>query len=178
MLRMVAKPRRAWIYVLSVAALLLPAAGIAYLGAVSYRDERGAIAAQDEAQRQAAIAVAGRISQEIDAALGAVERAAGIESETGRAKVSAPLAQYWFWIDADAKLRVPRAAPAGIEVVGALDRGAPCAAGGRLEDCVRELSTRQSRVARLHQAQQAEACRGDGCSGAWAVKSLNCLILC
>ena len=33
---------RAWVYVLSVAALLVPAGGIAYLGAVSYRDERGA----------------------------------------------------------------------------------------------------------------------------------------
>jgi len=168
MLSLVVKPRRAWIYVLSVAALLVPAAGIAYLGAVSYRDERGAIAAQDERQRQAAVAIAGRISHEVEASLGAVERATAIEVETGHAAVNTPLARHWFWIDGDQRLRVPRAAPAAIEVDGALDRGAPCAAGGRLEDCVRELSTRQSRVARLHQAQQAEACRGDACGAAWA----------
>ena len=65
-------------------------------------------------------------------------------------------------------MRVPRAAPTRIELGGGLDRGAPCAAGGRLEDCVRELSTRQARVARLHAAQRAEACRGDGCAAAWA----------
>ena len=164
----VVKPRRAWIYVFSVAALLLPAAGIAYLGAVSYRDERGAIAAQDERQRLAAVAIAGRIGHAIEASLDAVERQAAIEVEAGHAAIDAPLARHWFWIDADQKLRVPRAAPAAIEVDGALDRGAPCAAGSRLEDCVRELSTRQSRVARLHQAQQAEACRGDGCAAAWA----------
>ncbi len=162
------KPRRAWIYVLSVAALLVPAGGIAYLGAVSYRDERGAIAAQDEAQVQAATAIARRISHEIEAALDAVERATAIEVETGRAANNAPLARHWFWIDADSKMRVPRAVPPAVEVDGALDRGAPCAAGSRLEDCVRELSTRQSRVARLHQAQQDEACRGDTCAAAWA----------
>src|SRR5262245_33193257 len=51
MLAMV-RSRRAWVYVLSVAALLVPAGGIAYLGAVSYRDERGAVSAQNERQRQ------------------------------------------------------------------------------------------------------------------------------
>lgn len=168
MLWMVIVRRRAWIYVLSVAALLLPAGGIAYLGAVSYRDERGAIAAQDERQRQAAVAIADRISGEIDEALDAVERATAVEVDTGQATVDAPLARHWFWIDADQRMRVPRSAPPSIELGGALDRGAPCAAGGRLEDCVRELSTRQSRVARLHAAQRAEACRGDGCPTSWA----------
>ncbi|HEX4453774.1 MAG TPA: hypothetical protein VH143_23045, partial [Kofleriaceae bacterium] len=56
-----ARSRRAWIYVLSVLALLVPAAGIAYLGAVSYRDERGAVAAQIDRQDQLARAAVQRI---------------------------------------------------------------------------------------------------------------------
>jgi hypothetical protein len=41
------RSRRAWVNVGSLLALLVPAAGIAYLGAVSYRDERGAASAQN-----------------------------------------------------------------------------------------------------------------------------------
>jgi signal transduction histidine kinase len=161
MLSMV-RSRRAWIYVLSVAALLVPAGGIAYLGAVSYRDERGAIAAQDERQRQAAIAIANRITRGIEGALDATERATTVEVETGHATVESPLATHWFWIDAEQRMRVPRTAPASVDRVGPLDRGGGCASG-RLEDCVKELSTRQTRVAKLHAAQKAEACHGDGC---------------
>lgn len=167
MLGMVVKPRRAWIYVLSVAALLVPAGGIAYLGAVSYRDERGAIAAQDERQRLAATGVADRISRAIEDALDAVEHATTLETEAGRATVNAPLARYWFWIDPDGRMRVPRPVPAAVELGGALDRGAPCAPGSPLEDCVRELATRQTRVTRLQAAQRAEACRGDACAASW-----------
>jgi signal transduction histidine kinase len=151
---------RAWLYVLSIAALVVPAAGIAYLGAVSYRDERGAVSAQNERQRQAALGIARRISRAIDEAFGDVERAVMGGTAPGA------LAQYWFWIDAGGRLRVPRSAPA-IELAGALvgdlvgdvgglGRGAGCS-GGRLEDCVHELSTRQARIARLHAAQRAEA---------------------
>ena len=167
MLGMVVKPRRAWIYVLSVAALLVPAGGIAYLGAVSYRDERGAIAAQDERQTQAAMGIAGRISGAIVDALDAVEHATTLETETGRATVNAPLARYWFWVDPDGRMRVPHPVPAAIELGGALDRGAPCAPGSPLEDCVRELATRQTRVTRLQTAQRAEGCRGDACAASW-----------
>ena len=152
MLGMVVKPRRAWIYVLSVAALLVPAGGIAYLGAVSYRDERGAIAAQDERQTQAATGIANRISRSIEDTLDAVEHATTLETENGRATVNAPLARYWFWIDPDGRMRVPHPVPAAVELGGALDRGAPCAPGSPLEDCVRELATRQTRVTRLQTA--------------------------
>lgn len=167
---MTLKPRRAWIYVLSVAALLVPAGGIAYLGAVSYRDERGAIAAQDERQREAAVAIGDRIGQRIEAALDAVDRAANASSglEPGRPRVDSPLAQHWFWIDPSSRVRYPRPVPAQVELAGALDRGAPCAPGSQqLEDCVRELTTRKTRVARLHAAQRAEACRGDACAASW-----------
>ncbi len=148
---------RAWIYILSVAALLVPAGGIAYLGAVSYRDERGAVDAQLERQRQAALRIAARIDHAIEDALDASERAG-----TG-APPADPLARYRFWIDADQRIRVPRAAVLdAAPLPGSLDRTAACASG-RLEDCVRELATRDGRVARLRAAQRAEACRGDAC---------------
>ncbi|HEX8115591.1 MAG TPA: hypothetical protein VF516_48030, partial [Kofleriaceae bacterium] len=68
------RSRRAWIYVLSLAALVVPAGGIAYLGAVSYRNERGAVSAQNERQHQAALGIASRISRAIEDALDATER--------------------------------------------------------------------------------------------------------
>ena len=158
------RPRRAWIYALTITALLVPAGGIAYLGAVSYRDERGAIAAQDARQRQAALAIGSRITRAIDEALDAIDRATAVEADTATAPtVAVPLGEHWFWIDADQRMRVPRTGGEATSSVGSLDRGAPCAAGARLEDCVRELSTRQTRVARLHEAQRAESCKGDAC---------------
>ncbi|HEX2685657.1 MAG TPA: HAMP domain-containing sensor histidine kinase [Kofleriaceae bacterium] len=146
------RARRAWVYVLTIAALIVPAAGIAYLGAVSYRNERGAVSAQNERQRQAALGIASRISRAIDEAFDATERAVA----TGTRGVAAPLARYWFWIDAEQHLRVPQYALPTVELGGGLERGAGCA-GGRLEDCVHELSTRRSRIARLSAAQRAEA---------------------
>ncbi|HUJ62917.1 MAG TPA: HAMP domain-containing sensor histidine kinase [Kofleriaceae bacterium] len=147
------RSRRAWIYVLSVLALLVPAAGIAYLGAVSYRDEKGAVSAQSERQRQAALAIAARIDRAIERALDAVDRGAPDTAGLGR---------YEFSIDATGQLRAPRAAPHPGPEPGAIDR-TPCT--GRLEDCVRELATRQGRLARLHAAQRAEACPTDACAG-------------
>jgi len=156
------RSRRAWVYVLSVAALLAPVCGIVYLGAVSYRDERGAVDAQVERQYAAARDVAHRIEVAIDAAFEQIDRA------TASVAVSSPLATYWFWIDRDHQLRVPSPAPVVVgDTGGSFDRGAPCSAG-RIEDCVRELSTRPTRLARLRDAQRAEACRGDGCAAQWA----------
>ncbi|HZJ64667.1 MAG TPA: hypothetical protein VFD36_14215, partial [Kofleriaceae bacterium] len=145
------RSRRAWLYVLSVAALFVPAGGIAYLGAVSYRDERGVVSAQSERQRQAALGIASRISRAIDDALDETERAV----VAGGRAVRAPLARHWFWVDGEQRLRVPHSAPPASELGGGLER-AGCA-GGRLEDCVHELATRQSRIARLSAAQRAEA---------------------
>jgi signal transduction histidine kinase len=138
-----------------VLALLAPAAGIAYLGAVSYRDEKGAVSAQQERQRQAALAIAGRIDRAIGDALDAVDRTI----DSGGTNVDAPLARFWFWIDADGQLRRPRIVPP-IEPAVSLERGSACAGG--LEECVRELTTRQGRLAKLHAAQAAEG------AGQWA----------
>ena len=164
----VMRSRRIWIYVLSVAAVLVPAAGIAYLGAVSYRDERGAVSAQNESQRQAAQAIAARIDRALVEALDDVERVVtvGAREDAGSTPAS-PLARYWFWIDDQQKLRVPRAAPstmgqpATAGLGEALDRGVGCASG-RLDDCERELRTRTKRAALLRGARNAEA------NGTWA----------
>ncbi len=147
------RSRRAWIYVLSVLALLVPAGGIAYLGAVSYRDEKGAVSAQIERQSQAAAAIAARIEHAIDDALDALDRGHG----------APPLARFAFSIDADGRLRTPRPlAPVGPQP--ALDESHGGACSGRLEDCVRALSTRQGRIAKLRAAERAEACTGDACA--------------
>jgi two-component system, OmpR family, phosphate regulon sensor histidine kinase PhoR len=153
MLAMV-RSRRAWIYVLSLAALVVPAGGIAYLGAVSYRNERGAVSAQNERQHQAALGVASRISRAIEDALDATDRAAAAGG-----RPAAALARYWFWIEAG-QLRAPRGAPPAGELGGGLERSAGCAFGP-LEDCVHELVTRQARIVRLHAAERAEA------AGSW-----------
>lgn len=160
------RPRRAWIYALTITALLVPAGGIAYLGAVSYRDERGAIAAQGARQQEVAKGIANRITGAIDETLDAIERATAVEAQNTAvpATVAMPLGQHWFWIDADQHMRVPRSGGESTNASASIDRGAPCAAGARLEDCVRELSTRQSRIARLHTAQRAETCKGDACA--------------
>ncbi len=154
-----AKHPRAWVYVLSVAALLVPAGGIAYLGAVSYRDEKGAVSDQVEHQRQTAQAIASRIDHAIVDALDEVEHAVAAgerDNSADRAQTKLPLTRYWFWIDNAQKLRVPRAAPATIELGEALDRGIGCASG-RLEECERELRTRTKRATLLRGARSAEA---------------------
>jgi signal transduction histidine kinase len=157
------RSRRAWIYVLSVLALLVPAGGIAYLGAFSYSDDRGAVSAQTERQSKAAQAIAERIATQIDAAFSEIE-ATLQKKNVPRGPLAAPLGRYWFWIDPEGHMRVPRApAPAVFE--GAAFERVPCS--GRLEDCVRESTTRQVRLAKLQAALRAEACRGDGCADKW-----------
>src|SRR5690349_14009822 len=98
----VLRSRRAWVYVLSVAALLVPAGGIAYLGVASYRDEKGAVSAQIERQRQGAQVIADRIDRGIEDALDEVERAVTVgerDNSADRMQTTSPLARYWFWID-------------------------------------------------------------------------------
>src|SRR5512132_815871 len=94
------RSRRAWIYVLSVLALLVPAGGIAYLGAFSYSDDQGAVSAQREAQKDTAIAITNRISRSIEDALDAIDRAVSAK-QLARGPLTPPLARYWFWIDPD-----------------------------------------------------------------------------
>jgi two-component system, OmpR family, phosphate regulon sensor histidine kinase PhoR len=136
--------------VLSVLALLVPAGGIAYLGAVSYDDEHGAVQAQRERNRQAAKGIVARIERAIEDALDTADRAAvsGATSEAG-----AGLARYWFWIEADGHIRVPRAAPVVPEAERAIDRPV----SGKAADYLQELSRRLDRATKLRAAQRAEA---------------------
>ncbi len=144
---------RVWIYVLSVAALLVPAGGIAYLGAVSYRDDRGAVRALQDNQQQVALAVADQLHRGIDDALDAVERATALDHP---AEVTVPLARYWFWIDEDQRLRVPRVVPASLEIGGSSER-AKCEGATLSDVCIREELTRDERGSHLSAAQRAEA---------------------
>jgi two-component system phosphate regulon sensor histidine kinase PhoR len=145
--------------VLSVLALLVPAGGIAYLGAVSYRDEQTAVGEQNALQERAAKTTAEQIDRAIGEALAAVDRAASGDRfpSTGGGLAGAPLARYWFWLDPDGKIRVPRASsPRAAEPGGdrAADRNAPV---GPVDDYLRELSRRQERAALLRAAQRTEA---------------------
>ena len=158
----VVRSRRAWVYVLSLLALLVPAGGIAYLGAFSYRDDMGAVSAQQQRQKEAAVAIAARIAASAGEAIAAVDAAVS-SKEVPRGPRAAPLARHWFWISADGRVLVPRAAPP-VELESGLDRP-PCS--GRLEECVRESTTRQARLTRLQAALRAESCRGEGCTKEW-----------
>jgi len=140
--------------VLSVLALLVPAGGIAYLGAFSYQNDRGAVSAQTESQKQAALAIGGRIERAIEEAFSAIDGATS-RTPVPRAALGPPLAQHWFWIDTNGRIIVPRAAPPPELALGS-DR-TPCS--DRLEDCVRESTKRQARLAKLNAAMRAEACR-------------------
>jgi signal transduction histidine kinase len=146
------RSRRVSIYVVSVAALLVPAGGIAYLGAVSYRDERGAVSAQNARQREAALALVSRIDRAISLALDAAERA--IEAGAPAWPAGEGLGRYWFWIDAERRLRVPRGAPAP-ELSGGLARGG--CPGLPVDECARETEKRSAHMTRLRAAQRAEA---------------------
>lgn len=153
---------------LSLLALLVPAGGIAYLGAVSYRDQKGAVAAQIDRQHGAAMAIVARINRSIGDALDAVDRTvtAG-HGPPGLAPLPG-LGRYWFWLDVAGRIRVPRTAPVGLVAsvasVADLAVDRPASPNGRIEDYVRELARRQDRAARLRAAQRAEACREGGCA--------------
>ncbi len=151
---------------LSVLALLVPAGGIAYLGAVSYRDEHDAVTSQIDRQDRAAQATVQQIDRAIEGALAAVDRAA---SGDRAALADAPLARYWFWLDADGRIREPRSSLPEIASDDGVDRGANRNAPvGPVDDYLRELSRRQDRAVKLRAAQRSEACRGDACTAAWA----------
>ncbi|MCX5743861.1 MAG: HAMP domain-containing sensor histidine kinase [Proteobacteria bacterium] len=109
--------------------------------------------AQNERQRQAALGVVARVEVAIGEGLATVNRTTTLPVPPtwvgGRG-----LARYWFWIERDGHLRVPRGVPR--TEVGSIDRAAACGSG--LEECVRELSTRQARLRKLSAARKAELC--------------------
>ncbi|MCE9575030.1 MAG: hypothetical protein K8W52_17905, partial [Deltaproteobacteria bacterium] len=136
--------RRALVWVLSIAAVLAPAGGIAYLGAVSYRDERGAVAARLATQRDAALRLAASVEARVARAL-------------DPATTDEPLATDRFRLGADGGLLAPRADPlGGAEPTDAAQgRSEGCTARG-LESCIRELRGEEQRAAQLDAARRAE----------------------
>jgi two-component system phosphate regulon sensor histidine kinase PhoR len=98
-----ARPR-ARIWILSVAAVLLPAAGIAYLGAQAYGGERGAVAQRIGHHQAAARDLAAWLEAELARTLAAVER--GDEA-------APPLATYAFRIAPNGNLVAPDPTPFG-----------------------------------------------------------------
>jgi signal transduction histidine kinase len=120
---MKAGSRRALVGVLSIAAVLLPAAGIAYLGAVSYREERGLVAARLDEQARAAQQVAAAVEDEIAHALDRVADtlASGNPAAREALRRDLPLAAFPFHLSGG-KLRFPaeeplRAPPSGDDLL-------------------------------------------------------------
>jgi signal transduction histidine kinase len=169
MLGAVRASRRALIGGLSV---LLPAAGIAYLGAVSYTEERGILAARLEEQRAAARSVAESVEAEIASSLDQV--ASLFSSTDGRPSpparqalaVANPLAERPFLIGRGGMLVFPAARPLrSIYPAAAPDRilatQRPCPERGLLS-CVKAMRAARKRQADLAEARRLEmrACLG------------------
>ncbi len=165
--------RRALVGGLSV---LLPAAGIAYLGAVSYQEDRGIVAARVDEQFRAAERVATSVEARLEAAL---DREAAMFVATGGHPAPAdldalateePLAARPFLVSRAGRPVFPAARP--LRAAGpapASDRlltrqSPPCPERGLLS-CVRALRDERRRNEQLARARRAEldACDGSEC---------------
>ncbi len=152
--------RRALLGVLSVGAVLVPAVAIAYLGAVSYREDRGIVAAQVEEHFRAASDMARGVEGELSEAL---EKAARAWEHGGKAALSAAEATD------GAGPRAFAIAPSGELVHPAPDpfrapgrRQEPIRTGveqpclGALAACMKQLRAAELRVQQLDSARQLE----------------------
>ncbi len=155
--------RRALWGALSIAAVLLPAAGIAYLGAVSYRADRSLVAAKLDEQFRAAQAIAAAVERELEAALTAVDGVLEPGIRPSPAALAAlrdshPLAASPFRIGGDGRLQFPfadalRLSPAREPFLSRAPRSCPERGFDR---CVRELVASRRRAAQLVEARRAE----------------------
>lgn len=157
-------PRRALVGLLSV---LLPAGGIAYLGAVSYQEDRGLVAARIDEQFRAAQAAARAVDRELERTLDGIEGAlAGADAPPDPDRLAAlvadvPLAARPLLIDARGVLVYPAADPLRGRVgPGAADRllarqRRPCPQR-ELVACVRAMRRVDQRQRQLAVARQRE----------------------
>jgi signal transduction histidine kinase len=166
---------RAFFAVLSV---LLPAAGIAYLGAVSYREDRGRVAERLAIQIRAADSIATTVSGRVERAMEAVAltfRSADEGRPTARAlhalQESYPLAAAPFYIDRSGKLRFPSPDPLGSLAEhpqeDLLRRDTRTCPERGFAACVRAVRAGRRRIRQLQQARRLElkACTGKrGCT--------------
>jgi signal transduction histidine kinase len=169
--------QRALVWVVSIAAVLVPAAGLAYLGAVSYRDDRGAVAERLDDQNRRAHAIARQIEQQLGQAVDDVAAIAAVspqldELDAALAALAAgePLAAEPFVLAGDGALIWPPPAALGDTTADLLARAEPCPGGG-LETCLREIRTQERRARTLDDARRAElaACPDGACRGGEAL---------
>lgn len=164
-----------WRAFLAVVSVLLPAAGIAYLGAVSYRDDRGRVAEHLAEQIRAADAVAETVTSEVARTLDAVALTFGSATDgrpTPKAlralRDSYPLAASPFHIDAGGALRFPSPHPLRSRVRDPGRRGVladtrACPERG-FAACVRSVRAARRRIRQLDAARRLEikACTPKG----------------
>jgi|GEM_PF-1572824 len=159
---------------LSLGAVLVPAAGLAYLGAVSYRADRGVVAAQLEANQGAAQAVANDVDRRLRAALDAVADLFD-DVDAQPVPLSAvrllqqvhPLAQHPFRVSPDGRLRSALADPVAADT-DFVALGPELIAGARscpergFAACVRAVRAARRRQRQLEAARRLELalCRG------------------
>ena len=153
--------QRALVWVVSIAAVLAPAAGLAYLGAVSYRDDRGALAKRLEEQNRRAAEIARRIEERLRGAVDAVAAADGADELTAIERGA--LGAEPFVVDRGDLVWPPEAA-LGDASGDLFARSDPCSSRG-LESCLREIRTQERRARELDDARRAEllACPDGAC---------------
>src|SRR5262245_33466916 len=159
--------RRALVGVLSIGAVLVPAVAIAYLGAVSYREDRGLVAAKVEEQFRTAWDVAQRLERELSAALDAAHAvyATGGAAALALMPTERGLAAPAFVVDDAGDLATPASNPLQRPGPRATPRRprAPKPCLGGLASCMQRLRSSELRTQQLELARQLEL--GD-CSAA------------
>ena len=158
--------RRAVVATVSVLSVLLPAAGLAYVGAVSYREDRGIVAARLEKQASAASQVAAYVESALATTVTRVattfERAS-TPGDAMRARAAlehgVPLAEQPFVIGRDAEMQYPSRNPLGRKVAAVLPRQTepPC----RRMACIKELRAKDKRAQLLQRAAISEFACGE-----------------
>ena len=165
--------QRALVWVVSIAAVLVPAAGLAYLGAVSYRDDRGAVAERLDDQNRRAHAIARQIEDQLRQAVDDVAAIAAVSPQLDELDgaltalaAGEPLAAEPFVLTPDGALIWPPPAALGDATADLLARVEPCPGRG-LDRCLREIRTQEKRARQLDDARRAElaACRDGACRG-------------
>jgi signal transduction histidine kinase len=156
-------PRRALLGVLSIAFVLLPATGIAYLGAVSYRDDRGLVAAKLDEQFRAAVTLAASLEVELtrtlDAVAGTLVSARPTPADLAALRQQYSLAALPFRIGRDGRLEYPapeplrRRGPATSDFLSRAPRTCP---ERGFDTCIRALRTARRRAGQLDEARRHE----------------------
>ncbi|MCG8419660.1 MAG: HAMP domain-containing histidine kinase [Proteobacteria bacterium] len=154
---------RAAVGLLSIAAVLLPAGGIAYLGAVSYREDRGLVADTLAEQHRAAVTVTASLEAELGRTLDRVASVLGTDRITARAladlRQEHHLAAFPFRIAAAGVLLFPAPEPlrspasSGGEFLSRAPQTCPEQA---FDACIRAIREARRRAQRLDAARRRE----------------------